>query len=90
MIAQERSQLGQLHKVWSTFKAMAHTNCWQSAEECDKVMDDHLKCVLTKYFESKNDATKTELELLSTARKNSTFLENVIPAEDPVKVLHAP
>lgn len=64
---------------------MAHPNCWESAEECDKKVDDDLKAVVKEYFESENDATKSELEALSTARKNSQFLQSVIAgAEDSV------
>jgi ATP-dependent DNA helicase Q4 len=83
-MAQERSQVGQLHNVWSTFNTRAHPNCWQSAEECDKTVDGDLKFVIKAYFESGNDVTKSELEALSTARKNSEFLQSVIPDEEPV------
>ena len=83
-MAQERSQLGQLHNVWSTFNTRAHPNCWQSAEECDKNVDGDLKSIIKEYFESKNDVTKSELEALSAARKNDEFLQSVIPVEEPV------
>ena len=83
-MAQERSQVGQLHNVWSTFNAKAHPNCWESAEECDKKVDADLKSVIKAYFESKKDATQSELEALSSARKNSEFIQSVVPAEEPV------
>ena len=83
-MAQERSQLAQLYNVWSTFNVRAHPNCWQSAEECDKDVDSVLKSIIKAYFESENDATKLQLEALSTARKNSKFLQSVIPTDEPV------
>jgi ATP-dependent DNA helicase Q4 len=83
-MAQERSQVGQLHNVWSTFNAKAHPNCWESAEECDKKVDGDLKSVIKAYFGSKKDATQTELEALSSARKKCEFIQSVIAAEEPV------
>ena len=84
IMAQERSQLAQLHNVWTTFNTPAHSNCWQSAEECEKKVDGDLKSVIKAYFESENDATKSELEALSKARKNSRFLQSAVPTEEPV------
>ena len=81
ILAQERSQVAQLHGVWSTFNAQAHPNCWQSAEECDEKVDERLKSVVKAYFESENDPTKTELETLAEARKNFTFAESSLPPD---------
>ena len=84
ILAQERSQLSQLHRVWSTFNAHAQSNCWQSAEECDKIVDQRLKSIVKAYFESENDPTKTELEVLAEARKNLHFVESSVTSDKSV------
>ena len=68
IVAEERTQLTQLHTLYSLLKSVSCSEYWMCSEEADKISDEQLKQIIQKYFSDTNDATQKELENLTTAR----------------------
>lgn len=78
ILAEERTQITQLNSLYSLLKSVSCSEYWMCSEEADKSSDEQLKQIIQKYFSESNDATRKEMEDLSTARTNG---KSVLPVE---------
>lgn len=84
ILAEERSQLQQLHFVYDSLKSVSFSEYWQCADAVDEEADQQLKQIVKSYFEDCNDKTKEELATLAKARKGSRRIPSSVTRDDRV------